>query len=87
MGKKTPASPVSRDVAQWVKGRYFHLWGFVDSRIQKALIADSVLMELRIQPTTFLDGKSAKWLEETLQKWTDEATEILEKRHHMKVSE
>ena len=83
--KKTTS--VSKAVAEWVRDRYRPLWGFVVSRIQKALIADAVLMEVRIQDASVFENKSAQWLADRLEIWTEEAIELLATKFAMRLSD
>ena len=79
MTSKLKPLPIVSEATQTVIDRYRGVWGFVDSRIQRALVRSAILSELQIDRSQ-CEGQSAEWLADQLQTWEHEVVEMLKEK-------
>lgn len=80
-------SIVAKQSAEWVRDRYRTVWGFFDARVQTGFVDPTILMHLRLQDASVLEGKSAKWLADRIEQWRIECVEILASKYHMQIED
>ena len=80
MASKLKTLPIVSEATQTVVDRYRGVWGFVDSRIQRALVRSAILSELQLDRSQ-CEGQSAEWLADQLQTWERDVVEMLKSKH------
>jgi len=81
------SSSVAKQSAEWIRDRYKTVWGFFDNRVQAGFVDSTILMHLRLQDASVLEGKSAEWLAERLEQWRTECVELLASKYHMSIED